>query len=73
MDLIVAVDSSRTTAPLILPLIIAGLSVGPLVASYFVDHSVAGAFRVSLAGFVLALLAYSSVFRSQAATRQNPV
>lgn len=67
MGLIVAVDSSRTTAPLVLPLNLAGLSVGPLIASYFVDHSVAGAFRVSLVGFVLALLAYVRVFRSRAA------
>jgi hypothetical protein len=46
---------------------LAGLSVGSLVASYFVDHSVAGALRVSLVGFVLALLAYVCVFRSRPA------
>jgi MFS transporter, DHA1 family, inner membrane transport protein len=67
MDLIVAADSSRTTAPLILPLNLAGLSVGPLVGSYFVDHSIAGAFRVGFVGFGVALLAYVCLFRRRGA------
>lgn len=65
MDLIVSVDSSRATAPLVLPLNIAGLSVGPLVASYCVEHSVVGAFRVALIGFVAALVAYLVIFRDR--------
>jgi MFS transporter, DHA1 family, inner membrane transport protein len=72
MDLIVAVDSSRTTAPLILPLSLAGLSIGPFIASCFVDHSVAAAFRVSLVGFAVALLAYLCVFRSRATIQLSP-
>jgi MFS transporter, DHA1 family, inner membrane transport protein len=65
MDLMVSVDSSRATAPLVLPLNIAGLSVGPLVASCCVEHSVVGAFRVALLGFVAALVAYWIIFRDQ--------
>jgi predicted MFS family arabinose efflux permease len=65
MDLIVAVDSSRATAPFVLPLNLTGLSVGPLAASYFVDHSVVGAFRVGIFGCFLAVLGYLLVFRSR--------
>jgi predicted MFS family arabinose efflux permease len=65
MDLIIAVDSSRATAPLVLPLNLTGLSVGPLAASYFVDHSVVGAFRVGVLGCLLAMLGYFLVFRSR--------
>ena len=67
MDLIVAVDSSRATAPFVLPLNLTGLSVGPLAASYFVDHSVVGAFRVGIFGCFLAVLGYLLVFRSRPA------
>jgi DHA1 family inner membrane transport protein len=67
MDLIVAVDSSRATAPFVLPLNLMGLSVGPLAASYFVDHSVVGAFRVGIFGCFLAVLAYLLVFRGRPA------
>jgi MFS transporter, DHA1 family, inner membrane transport protein len=67
MDLIVAVDSSRATAPLVLPLNLTGLSVGPLAASCFVDHSVVGAFRVGILGCFLAVLGYLLVFRSRPA------
>jgi DHA1 family inner membrane transport protein len=67
MDLIVAVDSSRATAPLVLPLSLTGLSVGPLAASYFVDHSVVGAFHVGILGCFLAVLSYLLVFRSRPA------
>jgi MFS transporter, DHA1 family, inner membrane transport protein len=62
MDLIVAVDSSRATAPLVLPLNIMGLSVGPLAASYFVDHSVVWAFRIGILGCFLAVIGYLLVF-----------
>jgi MFS transporter, DHA1 family, inner membrane transport protein len=67
MDLIVAVDSSRATAPLVLPLSLTGLSVGPLAASYFVDHSVAGAFHIGILGCFLAVLSYMLLFRSRPA------
>jgi MFS family permease len=67
MDLIVAVDSSRATAPLVLPLSLTGLSVGPLAASYFVDHSVVGAFHVGILGCFLAVISYLLVFRSRPA------
>jgi hypothetical protein len=72
MDLIVAVDSSRATAPLVLPLNLAGLSAGPLAASYWVNQSVVGAFHVGIVGFFLALLAYLLVFRGGPATQLSP-
>lgn len=67
MDLIVAVDSSRATAPLVLPLNVAGMSVGPLVASWCVEQSVTGAFRVAFLGLVVAFVAYVGIFRRRAA------
>jgi MFS family permease len=72
MDLIVAVDSSRATAPLVLPLNLAGLSAGPLAASYWVNQSVVGAFHVGIVGFCLALLAYLLVFRGGPAAQLSP-
>lgn len=67
MDLIVSVDSSRATAPLVLPLYITGFSLGPLLASYFVDHSVVWAFWVALLGFAAAFVTYLGIFRDRRA------
>jgi hypothetical protein len=63
MDLIVEEDKSRTTAPLILPLMLTGLSIGPFIASFCVGRSVAPALWVAFGGFLCALLAYTLVFR----------
>ena len=46
----------------LLPLNIMGLSVGPLAASYFVDHSVVWAFRIGILGCFLAVIGYLLVF-----------
>jgi DHA1 family inner membrane transport protein len=69
MDLVVSIDKSRATAPLILPLMFAGLSAGPFIASFWVGHSVAHAFWTGIIGFALALLVYMLVFRSRSATK----
>lgn len=63
MDLVVDADPSRATAPLILPITLAGLSFGPLIASALVGVSVAGAFEFSLCGFAVAVAIYLSIFR----------
>lgn len=72
MDLIVSVDSSRATAPLVLPIYIAGFSLGPLVASCFVAHTAAGAYWVALLGFVAAFITYLGIFRERRALQMSP-
>lgn len=62
MDLVVEADPSRTTAPLIMPISLAGLSFGPLAASALVGESVAGAFRFSIVGFAVAMAIYLLLF-----------
>jgi DHA1 family inner membrane transport protein len=71
MDLIVEEDESRATAPLILPLMLTGLSVGPFIASFCVGRSVAAALWVAIGGFVCALMAYMLVFRRQRPRHQD--
>jgi len=65
MDLMVAVDKSRATAPLILPLMIGGLSVGPFVASFAVGETVTPAFWVGIVGFAASFLIYVFLFRQR--------
>ncbi|WP_022676995.1 MFS transporter [Novosphingobium sp. B-7] len=62
VDLIISVDASRATAPLMLPLNFFGLSAGPLIASFFVGDSVSGAFQIALVGFVGSLVLYTIIF-----------
>jgi hypothetical protein len=61
-DLIISVDESRATAPLLLPLLFIGLSVGALAASLFVGASVGGAFYVSMVLFMFAIACYALIF-----------
>jgi MFS transporter, DHA1 family, inner membrane transport protein len=67
MDLIIEADASRMTAPLVMPLTLAGLSMGPLIASALVGASVIGAFVFGIAAFVAAAGLYLFIFRSGAA------
>ncbi len=68
MDLIIDTDETRMTAPLIMPLTLAGLSMGPLIASALVGTSVIGAFVFGIGAFVAAAALYLFIFRRQAAT-----
>jgi hypothetical protein len=61
-DLIISVDETRASAPLVLPLIFIGLSIGALAASFFVGASVIGAFHLSIAFFVLATACFALIF-----------
>jgi hypothetical protein len=61
-DLMVSVDTSRKSAPLVLPLTCLGLSVGPFVASFFVATGARGALQVSLCIFVAAAFLYGILF-----------
>jgi hypothetical protein len=61
-DLIISVDESRATAPLLLPLLFIGLGVGSLIASPFVGASVGGAFHVSIVLYMSAVACYALVF-----------
>jgi DHA1 family inner membrane transport protein len=61
-DLIISVDESRVTAPLLLPLLFIGLSVGSLAASFFVGASVVGAFHVSIVLFMFSIACYALIF-----------
>lgn len=61
-DLMVSVDTSRKSAPLVLPLACLGLSVGPFVASFFVASGARGALEVGLWIFVAAALSYGILF-----------
>lgn len=63
MDLVIEADASRMTAPLVMPLTLAGLSMGPLIASALVGASVIGAFVFSIAAFVTAAGLYLFIFR----------
>lgn len=74
MDLIVLVDSSRATAPFVLPLYITGFSLGPFLASNFVEHSVTGAYWVATVGFLAAFVTYLGIFRGERALQasRNP-
>jgi hypothetical protein len=72
MDLIVSVDSSRATAPYVLPLYMTGFSLGPLLASYFVGQSVVWSYWVALVGFAAAFIIYLSIFRGGRALEVSP-
>jgi MFS transporter, DHA1 family, inner membrane transport protein len=61
-DLMVSVDTSRQSAPLIMPLTFVGLSVGPFVASFFVSTGARGALQVGLWIFVAAAVLYGVLF-----------
>jgi hypothetical protein len=61
MDLLVSVDESRASAPLIMPLAFVGLSVGPLIASFFVGTTVRGALYCSAWAFAGTALLYLAV------------
>ncbi len=63
MDLVIEADASRMTAPLVMPLTLAGLSMGPLIASALVGASVIGAFVFGIAAFVTAAGLYLFIFR----------
>lgn len=67
-DLIVAVDKSRATAPLLLPLSFLGLSAGPFAASFFVSDGITGAFMLGIAGFAVSLILYAITFRTAGRT-----
>lgn len=61
-DLVIEADASRQAAPLIMPLTLVGLSLGPLTASAVVGTSVAGAFAFGIAAFVAAAGLYLAMF-----------
>lgn len=61
-DLMVSVDTSRKSAPLVLPLTCLGLSIGPFVASFFVATGARSALQVGLWIFVAAAFLYGILF-----------
>jgi hypothetical protein len=71
-ELIISMDESKTAAPLVMPLFIIGMSMGPLIASFFVTRDIFSPFKIAIILFVATGLFYQAIFGSIRQQRSFP-